>query len=74
MITFDLHARQDLGEWHIVAILSEHYGSGLDSAQSRAVFQIPLTEREWDSDPLSAVLSMLQRWSFLTTPDPRVNP
>lgn len=69
MVSLTLHVRQDLGEWHIVATLTEHYGAGLEPAQSRAVWTQPLTEREWDSDPLTSVLSAIARWSGMTMED-----
>ncbi len=69
MVSMTLVLRQDLGEWHIVATITEHHGAGLEPDQSRAVFTLPLTEREWDSDPLSAVLSAVARWSGMTMED-----
>jgi len=69
MISTTIHLRQTLGEWHLVATITEHYGDGLEPDQSRTVWISPLTEREWDSDPLGAVLSALQRWSEMTMED-----
>jgi hypothetical protein len=69
MISMTLNLRQDLGEWHLVATLIETYGEGLDPAKARTVWASPLTGLEWDSDPLTAVLSALQRWSGMTMED-----
>ena len=72
MVSSTIVIRQSLGEWHLVATLTEHYGEGLEPAQSRTVWLSPLTDREWDSDPLTAVLSALQRWSGMTMEDHRL--
>lgn len=69
MVSTTIVLRQSLGEWHLVATITEHYGEGLEPAQSRTVWLSPLTEREWDSDPLTAVLSALARWSGMTMED-----
>ena len=69
MLSTTIHVRQTLGEWHLVATITEHYGEGLAPAVSRTVWLSPLTDREWDSDPLSAVLSALGRWSGMTMED-----
>ena len=69
MLSLTVVLRQDLGEWVLVATLTEHYGQGLEPCQSRAVWQSPLTGPEWDCDPLTAVLSALQRWSGMTMED-----
>lgn len=69
MLTLTLHVRQDLGEWRLSAVLVEEYGRGLEPAKSTAVWQSPLTGAEWDSDPLTAVLSAVARWSGLTMED-----
>jgi hypothetical protein len=69
MISTTIHVRQTLGEWQLVATITEHYGEGLEPCQSRTVWVSPLTAREWDSDPLTAVLSALQRWSGMTMED-----
>lgn len=69
MVSMTLHVRQSLGDWHLVAVLTEDYGQGLEPAKSRTVWLSPLTEAEWDSDPLSAVLSALARWSGMTMED-----
>jgi len=69
MVSMTLVLRQTLGEWQLVATLTEHYGEGLEPAQSRTVWLSPLTGPEWDSDPLTAVLSALQRWSGMTMED-----
>lgn len=69
MLSTTIHVRQTLGEWHLVATITEHYGEGLEPAVSRTVWLSPLTDREWDSDPLSAVLSALGRWSGMTMED-----
>lgn len=73
MISMTLVLRQSLGDWHLVATITEHYGEGLEPAQSRTVWLSPLTGPEWDADPLTAVLSALQRWSGLTMEDHRLN-
>lgn len=69
MISMTLVLRQTLGDWHLVATITEHYGDGLEPDQSRTVWLSPLTGPEWDSDPLTAVLSALQRWSGMTMED-----
>jgi len=69
MLWTTIHVRQTLGEWHLVATITEHYGEDLEPAVSRTVWLSPLTDREWDSDPLSAVLSALGRWSGMTMED-----
>lgn len=69
MVQTTIHIRQVLGEWQLVATITEHYGQGLEPAQSRTVWLSPLTGPEWDSDPLTAVLSALQRWSGMTMED-----
>lgn len=69
MVSTTIHVRQVLGEWQLVATITEHYGIGLEPAVSRTVWLSPLTGPEWDSDPLSAVLSALQRWSEMTMAD-----
>jgi hypothetical protein len=71
MVSTTIHVRQVLGEWHLVATITEHYGKGLEPAVSRTVWLSPLTGPEWDSDPLSAVLSAIQRWSGMTMEDRR---
>lgn len=69
MIATTIHIRQVLGEWQLVATITEHYGDGLEPARSRTLWTSPLTPPEWDSDPLTAVLSALQRWSGMTMED-----
>lgn len=69
MLSTTIHVRQNLGEWHLVATITEHYGEGLEPATSRTVWISPLTALEWDSDPLTAVLSALARWSGMTIED-----
>lgn len=69
MVSMTLHIRQVLGEWQLTATLWEHYGEGLEPDMSRAVWQSPLTGPEWDSDPLSAVLGAVARWSGMTIED-----
>jgi len=66
MLSLNIHLRQDLGEWHLVAVLVEDFGKDLEPYKSTAVWQAPLTGPEWDSDALTAVLSALQRWSGVT--------
>lgn len=72
MVSMTIVLRQSLGDWHLVATLTEHYGEGLEPAQSRTVWLSPLTGPEWDSDALTAVLSALQRWSGMTMEDHRL--
>lgn len=69
MLSLTIHVRQTLGEWHLSAVLTEEYGEGLEPAKSTTVWIFPLTGPEWDSDPLSAVLSAVQRWSGMTIED-----
>jgi hypothetical protein len=62
MVTINVHVRQDLGEWVVTAVLTESHGAGLAPSVSTSEYHMPLTEREWDSDPLSAGLSAVSRW------------
>jgi hypothetical protein len=71
MITMTLTVRQILGEWQLKAVLTESYGPGIPSARSTAVWQAPLTEREWSDDALGSVLSAVARWSGMTMEDGR---
>jgi len=73
MITLNVHLRQDLGEWVLVAVLEETYGEGMEPVKARAVWQSPLTGFEWDSDPLTAAWSALRRWSDLAIEDRSTN-
>jgi hypothetical protein len=70
MISLTVNLRQSLGDWILTAVLTEEYGVGFESCKSRTVWQAPLTEAEWEGDPLSAVLSAVQRWSEVTMPRP----
>jgi hypothetical protein len=70
MISLSLHLRQSLGDWVLTATLTEEYGVGFEKCTSRTVWQAPLTEQEWEGDPLSSVLSAVSRWSDLTMPRP----
>lgn len=67
MLTLNVHLRQDLGDWTLIAVLVEDHGAGTERYESRTVWTAPLTGTEWDADPLTAVLSALQRWSEGTT-------
>jgi len=69
MVTMTVHLRQELGEWHLSAVVTEHYGAGLEPAKATAVWTSPLTGLEWDLDALAAALLALRRWSELTTDD-----
>lgn len=69
MVSMTLVVRQVLGEWHLSAVLVESYGADAPADQSRTVWQAPLTGPEWDSDPLTAVLSAVARWSGMTMED-----
>ena len=73
MVSMTLVVRQVLGEWHLTATLVETYGEDLEPFSGRAVWRSPLTGPEWDADPLSAVLSAVQRWSGMTMEDHRKN-
>lgn len=66
MLSLTIHVRQDLGEWVLNATLVRDNGRGLEPEVSSTVWTAPLTEPEWDSDDLSAVLSALARWSGMT--------
>lgn len=66
MLSLTVHVRQDLGEWVLNATLVRDLGKGTDPEVSSTVWQGPLTDLEWDSDDLSAVLSALSRWSGVT--------
>jgi hypothetical protein len=63
MLSLNVHVRQVLGEWQVSAILVESFGEGLSPEVSTDSYTMPLTEREWDSDALTATLSALARWS-----------
>lgn len=67
MMTLNVHLRQDLGDWTLIAVLVEDHGAGCERYESRTVWTAPLTGPEWDGDALSAVLSALRRWSEVTT-------
>jgi len=69
MLSLTIHVRQDLGDWVLNATLVREAGAGLDPEVSSTVWAGPLTEAEWDSDDLSAVLSALLRWSGVTMSD-----
>lgn len=66
MLSLTIHVRQDLGEWSLHATLVRHAGNGFQPEISETAWQMPLTEQEWDSDDLSAVLSAVARWSGMT--------
>lgn len=74
MVTMQVTMRQVLGEWELVAVVTESYGEGLEPVSVRGVWHSPLTATEWDSDPLGAALSGLRRWSDLTMADLRNRP
>lgn len=69
MVSLTVVVRQELGEWVVTATLVETYGQGLEPVKATAVSRLPLTGREWDSDPLWSVLSALGRWSGMTMED-----
>ena len=69
MVTMHVTLRQTMGEWELVAVVTESYGAGLEPVSVRGVWQSPLTATEWDSDPLGAALNALRRWSDLTMAD-----
>lgn len=69
MVSMTLVIRQVLGEWHLSAVLHETYGGDIPPDTSRTVWQSPLTGPEWDSDPLTAVLGAVARWSGMTIED-----
>jgi len=69
MITLNVHVRQDMSGWTLTGALTEDHGSGLPVERSTTVWSSPLTATEWDSDPLTAVLSALARWSGMTIED-----
>lgn len=69
MISVHVSMHQTLGEWQLVCVVRETYGAGLEPVEARAVWQSPLTEAEWDSDPLTSALVALRRWSDLTIAD-----
>lgn len=73
MVSMTLVVRQVLGEWHLSATLHETYAEDVPPVSGRTVWQSPLTGPEWDSDPLSAVLSAVARWSGMTMEDLREN-
>lgn len=74
MLSLHVTLRQTLGDWELVAVARETYGSGLEPVEVRAVWQSPLTGPEWDSDPLASVLLALRRWSELTIEDVSTRP
>ncbi len=67
MLSLTVHCVQILGEWKINATLCRDLGEGTPPEVSTGESHLPLTEREWDADDLTAVLSAIQRWSGLTT-------
>jgi len=67
MMTLNVHLRQDLGDWTLIAVLVEDHGAGTERYESRTVWTAPLTGTEWDSDALTSVLSALRRWSEVTS-------
>ena len=69
MVSLNLHVRQELGEWVVTAVLVETYGNGIPPDTSTAAYRYPLTDQEWDGDPLSSVLSAVARWSGMTMED-----
>jgi hypothetical protein len=69
MVTMTVHLRQDLAEWHLSAVVTEHHGDGIEPTKATAVWTSPLTGPEWDLDALAAALLALRRWSELTTDD-----
>lgn len=66
MLSLTIHVRQDLGDWALYATLVRNDGDGMEPEVSQTEWHVPLTEHEWDSDDLSAVLSALARWSGMT--------
>lgn len=74
MLSLTIHMRQTLGEWELVATVTESYAADIEPTTVRGVWQSPLTNYEWDSDPLIATLSALRRWSELTMSDASQQP
>jgi hypothetical protein len=74
MVSLTVVMRQELAEWVLVATVTESYGDELEPVTVRAVWKGPLTNAEWDSDPLWATLSGLRRWSDLTMSDLSTKP
>jgi hypothetical protein len=66
MLSLTIHCVQILGEWKINATLCRDLGSGLPPEVSSGESHLPLTDWEWDSDDLTAVLSAISRWSGMT--------
>lgn len=66
MLSLTIHVRQDLGEWVLHATLVRDFGKGFQPEPAGTSWTSPLTEAEWDSDDLAAVLSALARWSGMT--------
>ena len=67
MMSLNVHVRQELGEWVISGTLVESHGKGLEPDVSTNDLRLFLTDEEWSSDPLTAVLSALQRWLGVTS-------
>lgn len=70
MLTATAHVRQVVTDWQITVVITEHYGQGIEPITAQALYHVPMTAHELESDPLSAVLSILGRWSRVTTPAP----
>lgn len=69
MLSLTLHIVQSMGEWHFRATLVRDLGSGFTPEVTQAALVLPMLDREYDEDDLSAVLSALARWSGMTSED-----
>lgn len=69
MLSLTIHCVQIMGEWKINATLCRDLGAGIPPEVSSGESHLPLTDQEWDSDDLTAVLSAVQRWSGMTIED-----
>jgi hypothetical protein len=74
MVTATVHVRQVLCDWQVSVVITEHYGSGLLPATSKAVYTLPLTQEELEGDPLASVLSAVARWADEASPRSQVGP
>lgn len=70
MLSLTLHIVQSMGTWHVRATLVRDLGTGFTPEVAGATLVLPMLDREYDEDDLSAVLSALARWSGMTSEDP----
>jgi hypothetical protein len=74
MLDLNIHVRQELGEWLITGVLVESHSGTWKPDVSTHEMRLPLTDREWSQDPLTALQSALQRWLGVTSECKRLQP